>query len=187
MNDVQTTVVSKIIGDKESKVARQAVTPGQHPVDFTVRFHGTMNVGDDYERSPTTSIPWLEVTTLYREVFRRAIDDLVAKIDAGGSVDRSDLTSMGTAGVLTTDVLVDCIRTALQNGASAVGTVQDRVKEVEAGVEALKKDLVNKAPKQKVPGKVSLDVVADVVGVPQGMTAAEVADAVNPQRQPQVA
>lgn len=187
MNDIQTTVVAKVIGEKDSKAARAGVAPGKHPVDFTVRFHGTMNVGDDYERAPTTSIPWLEVTTLYREVFRQAIDDLVAKVDRGESVDRGDLTSMATAGVLTTGVLVDCIRTALQNGASAVGTVQDRVKEVEAGIEALKKDLVSKNPPQKVPGKVTLNVEADVVGVPQGMTAAEIGQAINPQRQPQVA
>jgi hypothetical protein len=178
MNDIQTTVVSKIIGEKDGKAARAGVLPGKHPVDFTVRFHGTMNVGEDYERMPTTSIPWLEVTTLYREVFRRAINELVEKIDEGHAVTRSDLTSMGTAGVLTTGVLVDCIRTALENGKSAVGTVEDRVKEVEAGIEALKKELVSKAPSQKVPGKVTLDVSSDVVGVPQDMTAEQVAEAV---------
>lgn len=186
MNDVQTTVVSKMVGDKEAKAARASVLPGQYPVDFTVRVHGTMKVGEDYERAPTTSIPWLEVTTLYREVFRGAIDGLLAKIDRGESVSREDLSSMGTAGVLTTDVLVDCIRTALQNGVSAVGTVQDRVKEVEAGVEALKKDIVGKNPPQKVPGKVTLNVETEMVGVPQGMTAAEIGAAINP-RQPQVA
>lgn len=187
MNDIQTTVVSKMVGEKEAKAARGGVSPGQYPVDFTVRVHGTMKVGEDYERAPTTSIPWLEVTTLYREVFRQAIDELVEKIDEGHAVTRGDLTGMSVAGVLTTEVLVDCIRTALQNGASAVGTVQDRVKEVEAGVEALKKDIVSKNPPQKVPGKVTLNVEADVVGVPQGMTAAEIGQAINPQRQPQVA
>jgi hypothetical protein len=184
MNDIQTTVVSKVIGEKEAKLARGQVSSGQYPVDFTVRFHGTMKVGEDYERPATTSIPWLEVTTLYREVFRRAIDDLVAQIDAGNPISRSDLTGMSTAGVLTTDVLVDCIRTAMENGGSAVGTVQDRVKEVEAGIEVLKRDIVAKTPPQKVPGRVSLSVDADIVGVPQGITADEVAAAVNPQRVP---
>lgn len=187
MNDIQTTVVAKVVGEKEAKAARSGVLPGTYPVDFTVRFVGTAKVGEDYERAATTSIPWLEVTTLYREVFRRAIDDLVAKIDSGEGVTRGDLTSMATAGVLTTDVLVDCIRTALVNGVSAVGTVEERVKEVEAGVEALKKDIVSKAPAQKVPGKVTLNVESQVVGVPQGMTAAEIGEAVNPQPQPQVA
>lgn len=185
MNDIQTTVVAKVIGEKEGKAARAAVAPGQYPVDFSVRFHGTMKVGEDYERPATTSIPWLEVTTLYREVFRRAIDSLVAQIDAGGSVSRGDLTSMATAGVLTTDVLVDCIRTALENAASAVGTVKERVKEVEAGIEALKKDLVAQAPPQKVPGRVSLSVETEILGIPQGLTADQIVEALNPQAVPQ--
>lgn len=176
MNDIQTVVVSKMIGDKESKAARSSVLPGQYPVDFTVRFHGSAKVGEDYERAPTTAIPWLEVTTLYREVFRGAIDSLVAKIDRGETVSRDDLVSTVVAGVLTTDVLVGCIRTALQNGASAVGKIEDQVKEVEAGIEALKKDLVSKMPPQRVPGKVTLNVETEVVGVPQGMTATQIAE-----------
>lgn len=173
MNDIQTTVLAKVVGEKEAKEARKGVLPGSHPVDFTVRVHGTMKVGEDYERAATTSIPWLEVTTLYREVFRRAIDELVGKIDSGEGVTRADLTSMATAGVLTTGVLVDCIRSALEKGSSAVGTIEDRVKEVEAGVEKLKKDLVAKTPAQKVPGKVSLDVAVDLV---EGVAAGEVAE-----------
>jgi len=181
MNSIQTTVLSKMVGEKEAKAARGEVSPGQYPVDFTVRVHGTMKVSEDYERPATTSIPWLEVTTLYREVFRKAIDSLVAQIDAGGSVTRDDLTSMATAGVLTTDVLVDCIKTALSNGSSAVGTIEDRVKEVEAGIESLKKDIVAKTPPQRVPGRVSLSVEADLVEVPQGFTAGQIAEALNPQ------
>jgi hypothetical protein len=187
MNSIETTVLAKVVGEKEAKAARGQVLPGEYGVDFTVRIHGTAKVGEDYERPATTSIPWLEVTTLYREVFRRAIDELVAKIDAGSAVTRGDLTSMATAGVLTTDVLVDCIKTALDNGDSAVGTIEDKVKEVEAGVERLKKDLVAKAPKQQVPGRVSLSVETETVGVPQGMNAAEVAEAVARRLVPQVA
>ena len=175
MNSIETVVVSKIVGEKEAKAARANVAPGTYPVDCTVHFHGTMKVGEDYERAPTTAIPWLEVTTLYREVFRGAIDELIAKIDAGQAVSRNDLAGMETAGVLTTDVLVDCIRAALQNGASAVGKIEDKVKEVEAGVEALKKDLVSKMPPQKVPGKVTLNVAADVV---EGVPVRQVAEAV---------
>lgn len=176
MNDIQTTVLAKVVGEKEAKAARKGVAPGQHPVDFTVRVHGSMKVGEDYERAATTSIPWLEVTTLYREVFRGAIDELVAKIDSGVPVARADLTGMATAGVLTTDVLVDCIRNAIQNGSSAVGTIQDKVQEVEKGVEKLKKDIVAKTPAQKVPGKVSLDVEVDLVdGVAVRQVAEDVA------------
>lgn len=175
MNDIQTTVLARVVGEKDAKAARAGVAPGSHPVDFTVRVHGSMKVGEDYERAATTSIPWLEVTTLYREVFRAAIDELVGKIDEGHAVTRSDLTSMATAGVLTTGVLVDCIRSALEKGSSAVGTIEERVKEVEAGVEKLKKDLVAKTPAQKVPGKVSLDVAVDLV---EGLAAPQVAEEV---------
>lgn len=173
MNDVQTTVLAKVVGEKEAKVARKAVLPGEYPVDFTVRLHGSMKVGEDYERAATTSIPWLEVTTLYREVFRGAIDELIAKIDSGAGVTRADLTGMASAGVLTTNVLVDCVRTALENGSSAVGTIKDKVKEVEAGVKKLQKELVDKAPKQQVPGKVSLDVEVDLV---EGVAVRQVAE-----------
>lgn len=175
MNDIQTVVLAKVIGEKEAKAARANLAPGTYEVDETVHFRGTMKVGEDYERAPTTGIPWLEVTTLYREVVRGAINELLAKIDAGGAVTRDDLASMATAGVLTTDVLVGCIRTMLDKGQSAVGSVQDRVKEVEAGVEALKKDLVSKMPPQKVPGKVTLNVTVDVV---EGVAAPQVAEEV---------
>lgn len=185
MNSIETTVLAKVVKDKEAKEARSQVQPGSYPVDFTVRIHGTANVGEDYERPATTSIPWLEVTTLYREVFRHAIEDLVAKIDGGSAVTRHDLTSMATAGVLTTDVLVGCVKNALYNGDSAVGTIKARVDEVKAGIESLKKDLVDKAPKQQVPGRVSLSVETETVGVPQGMTAQEVADAIARQAVPQ--
>jgi len=185
MNSIQTTVVSKVVAEKEAKAARAEVLPGQYAVDFTVRFHGTAKVGEDYERPATTSIPWLEVTTLYREVFRQAIDGLVAKIDRGVQVTREDLVSMTTAGVLTTDVLVDCIRSALESGSSAVGSVGDRVREVEAGIDALKKDLVSKTPPQKVPGRVSLSVETELVEVPQGMTTEQIAAALVPRLHPE--
>lgn len=176
MNDIQMTVLAKVVGEKEAKAARKGVAPGQHPVDFTVRVHGVMKVGEDYERAATTSIPWLEVTTLYREVFRGAIDELIAKIDNGAGVTRADLTGMATAGVLTTGVLVDCIRKALDEGSSAVGTIKDKVQEVEKGVEKLKKDIVAKTPPQQVPGKVSLDVEVDEVDLGEGVPVRQVAE-----------
>jgi hypothetical protein len=92
---------------------------------------------------------------------------------------------MATAGVLTTDVLVDCIKTALDAGDSAVGTIKDKVEEVDAGVKRLQEDIIAKTPKQRVSGNVSLSVEVETVGVPQGMTAAEVAEAIARQAVPQ--
>jgi hypothetical protein len=185
MNSIETTVLAKVVKEKEAKDARSQVLPGSYPVDFTVRIHGNMKVAEEKQRPATTSVPWLEVTTLYREVFRRAIDDLVAKIDAGSAVTRGDLTSMATAGVLTTDVLVECIKKALENKESAVGTIKDKVEEVDAGVKRLQEDIIAKTPKQRVSGNVSLSVEVETVGVPQGMTAAEVAEAIARQAVPQ--
>lgn len=44
---------------KCSKDAREAVTPGEHTVDFTLRVSGTVKVGEDYEqRIVAKADPW---------------------------------------------------------------------------------------------------------------------------------
>ena len=40
-----------------SKVKAEALTPGQHPVDVTVRVTGVLAKGADYETRPTVSVP----------------------------------------------------------------------------------------------------------------------------------
>lgn len=182
MDSIQTTVVSKIVSDKEAKAARSEITPGIYPVDFTIRYHGGMKVGQDYDRPATTSIPWLEVTSLIREAYRVVLEALLAKLDGGGTVSRGDIVDIMESGPLASDFAVKVIRQALEDKVKATGKLKDVV-ELEAAVDALLADFSAQLPRQKVPGRVSLDVKADVVGVPQGMTAAEIASALNPQPQ----
>lgn len=183
MNSIQTVVVSKVVGDKDAKAARSGVSPGTYPVDFTVRFHGSAKVCDDYERKATTSIPWLEVTSLLREAYRVSLNDLLSKVDAGGSVSREDIVAISESGPLAGDFALKVMREALENKVKATGKIKETV-ELEAAVDALLADFSAQLPAQKVPGKVMLDVATEVVGIPAGLTATQIAAAVAPA-QPQ--
>lgn len=44
---------------------RDAVLPGSHPVDFTVRIQGTVKVGEDTDKSPTARLPHIAVMALF--------------------------------------------------------------------------------------------------------------------------
>jgi len=161
MNDFEKVVLSKVISDEEVRKARPSVLPGEYPVDFTVRVKGVAKVGEDYDRPATTSVPWLEAAALWQEVGLAAFDDLISRFDRG-EVTRDDLTAMKKTGFLATEVLVDCIRKALLAKSSAVGTVSSRVDEVAEGIERVKAELVAPLPRQHVPGRVKLEVLADV-------------------------
>ena len=178
MNDFEKVVLSKVISDEEVRRARPSVLPGEYPVDFTVRVKGVAKVGEDYDRPATTSIPWLEAVALWQEVGLAAFDDLIGRFD-NGQVTRDDLSAMRRTGFLATEVLVDCIRKALVAKQSAVGTVSSRVEEVAEGIERVKSELVAPLPRQNVPGRVKLEVVADVVTPDIVVSAKEVASAVS--------
>lgn len=60
LNSVAKLALSKVIADKDGKIARGGVNPGTHNVDMTVRISGKMTVGEDYDTAPTVSIPLLE-------------------------------------------------------------------------------------------------------------------------------
>ena len=146
MNDIQMLALSKCKFDRDS------IPAGDHPVDVTVRVTGTVKVGDDYDRDATTSIPWLESVALMQELSNGCWNSLIAKMDAGGTVTRDDLLAMQHTGPYSTRLLVDCIRTALVAGESAVGSVADRVTEVKNGIDKVKADLVKQLPRQNCKG-----------------------------------
>ena len=55
------------LGSLKAGSARDEVAPGNHPVDFTVRVHGTVKVGEDTEKAPTVRLPHLAVMALFIE------------------------------------------------------------------------------------------------------------------------
>lgn len=156
MNAIEALALSKVKFDRDTVVA------GDHAVDFTVHVKGTVSVSEDYERDATTSVPWLESVALWQETAMAAFDHLIERIDRGEQIGKGDLVAMKATGPIATQVLVDCIRRAMENGDSAVGSVSDRVTEVKNGIEAVKRELVKRLPKQVCKGaaKVSVNIEA---------------------------
>jgi hypothetical protein len=171
MNDIQKIALSKVKFDREN------IPSGEHRVDFTVRVRGAVKVGEDYEKSATTSVPWLESVALWQETVRAAFDSLIAKMDSG-ELTREELVAMKNSGPVATSVLVDCIRQSMVAGESAVGKIEARVEEVKAGIERVKADLVSELPLQTAKGHVKVNVVVEEVEA--GVSLKEVAAAVAP-------
>ena len=121
MDSIQTTVVSKIVADKDAKAARSAILPGTYPVDFTVRFHGSAKVGEDYDRPATTGIPWVEVTSLVREAYKVSLDALLAKLEGGQAVSREDIVAIMESGPAAADFAVNVMREAMDNKKKSTG------------------------------------------------------------------
>ncbi|NBT35841.1 MAG: hypothetical protein EBT03_09965 [Betaproteobacteria bacterium] len=169
MNDIQKIALSKV------KFDRDAVPSGEHRVDFMVRVSGVVKVGEDYEKSATTSVPWLESVALWQETLRAAFDSMIEQVDRGQPITREELEAMKSTGPIATGILVDCIRQAMVAGESAVGKIEARVEEVKAGIEKVKADLVSELPLQTAKGHVKVSVVLEEL-----VTAREVAAAVAP-------
>lgn len=170
LTDIQKIALAKTEFDRPS------VPAGVHSVDFTVRVCGVVKVGNDYDRPATTSVPWLEATTLYREAFRVTVAELVSKVERGEAVTLADLAAITEVGPLSSKVLVDCFRKAMLMGESAVASVSDKV-EITDAIERLKSEIVAPLPRQKVPGRVKVDVEVNEVGT----TAKEASVVLNPQ------
>lgn len=169
LSEIQKLALSKI------KVDRDVIRPGTHPVNFTVHINGTVTVGEDYERAATTNIPWLEASALWAEVSREAFNSLIGKVQSGVQVTVSDLEAMRDSRVLATDVLTDCIRKAMLQGESAVGTIASKVQGMNEAVAEIKRQVVLQLPQQEAKGVVKTSVKVEVVGTP-----AQVAQSVKP-------
>lgn len=166
MNDIQKIALSKV------KFDREGVPSGEHCVDFTVRVRGMLKVGEDYEKSATTSVPWLESVALWQETIRAAFDSMLAKMDAG-ELTRDEIVAMKDSGPAATAVLLDCISQAMVAGESAVGKIEDRVAEVKAGVKRVQEEIVSKLPLQTAKGVVKASVeFEELVGVNAGAVGA---------------
>lgn len=65
MNDLETVAIAKAIKAAVLKAARNNLLPGQdQEVDVTINICGTVNIGDNYMRTPTASIPLLDALAL---------------------------------------------------------------------------------------------------------------------------
>ena len=65
MNDLTTTVISKLVNARAASEAREGVSAGEFPVDFTVKVTGMVTVKEDTEKVPTVSLPIKEVLALF--------------------------------------------------------------------------------------------------------------------------
>jgi hypothetical protein len=64
-NDLTTTVISKLVAARAASEARDGVSAGEYPVDFTVTVKGTVKVKEDTDKVPTVSIPIKETIGLF--------------------------------------------------------------------------------------------------------------------------
>ena len=65
MNDLETVAIAKAIKAAVLKAARNNLQPGQdQAVDVTINIQGIVNVGENYWRTPTASIPLLDALAL---------------------------------------------------------------------------------------------------------------------------
>lgn len=160
LSSIQKFVLSKVFNSAELKKVRKDLQVGNHHVDFTVRVVGDVTVGEDYERSATTSIPWLESVALLRETTKCAFQSLIDQIDSGKAITKDDLVSMKNTSPVSLSVLVSCIENAILNGKSAIGKVEESYLEVKDGIEEMKKNLIHKLPLQSCDGKVTVSASA---------------------------
>lgn len=63
MNDIELLAISKLA--KKGAAVRSNITPGQYNVDFNVSIKGTINVGEDYESTPTVRVPTKAALALF--------------------------------------------------------------------------------------------------------------------------
>ena len=118
--------LTKIKSDAE----RKDFAPGVYPVDVTVRVQGNLTVGDDYERTPTVSIPLKETLALAlkRMGFQRDGVMAIMREVYGYSIDK---TGKG--------------KDALKN----------EIAELDSWIEVVEKEVLKTLPKAKVNGPVS--------------------------------
>lgn len=56
MNHIETLALSKAVNG-EAKTARNQLSSGSYDVDFSVRIHGQVRIGQSYDATPTASVP----------------------------------------------------------------------------------------------------------------------------------
>ena len=105
--------------------------PGHHEFDeaITIRVSGSVQKMDDQYVAPTTSLPTILTLALFWQKCGVTRDHAL-------------------------NILKEAITEAMTNGTNKDTEIAARVKDVEKAVEAIKRDLIAKLPKQKRSGRV---------------------------------
>lgn len=83
---------------KVSTSDRDAVAPGTHKVDATIRIRGTVKVGESFEQAVTASIPWQRIAValfgvLARHIGRVAVNEALAAFANGETMESFEADS----------------------------------------------------------------------------------------------
>lgn len=189
MTPIELLALTRLLKEKEEKLAREAVQPGTYRVDLSVHASGEIVVEADYEKRPTVSVPWTEAYALLREVAIQCVDDLIARVDRGQTITRDDLDFIKTAGFLSEDIMVETMKQAFEakQAPKGEGSIMERVPEVEAAAERVKELIAGRLGMTTSKGRVKADLTVKKVderAVPPqaGMTAEQAAEAVQRNR-----
>lgn len=137
LNDLTALAISRAISAKEASAAREGITAGTYDVDLTVRVKGTIEVSEDTDRPPTTSIPVKEVLALF--------------------LARSGCTREHSIALLR-ECLTDALRDDVR-GQGAIEAAADIDREFKKAVA----EITNSLPRNPVKGAVKAHVTTDLV------------------------
>lgn len=120
------------------------IEPGDHAVDFMVRVKGTVRKGEDYQRTPTVSIPTLAALALF-------------------------VKRMGFQRDVAIEKLMDCMKAALKGESAAeidewLGEAAEKVRE---GLEALPKATVKGVVTTVDMSVEKIDATVDAIAIRQ--------------------
>lgn len=129
MNNATIIALAKVVGTKETAAARNGLSIGRHEVDFMVRVRGTMNVGEDTEKTPTVSIPMKETLALF-------------------------IRYCGITREAAMAILERAMTDALEQGPQGTGAVAEALPIIEETMAAIVNPMLARLPKTPVKGAV---------------------------------
>jgi hypothetical protein len=137
LNDLTTLALSRAISAKEASAAREQITPGSYDVDLTVRVKGVIEVSEDTDRPPTTSIPVKEVLALF-------------------------LARSGCTREHSIALLRECLTEALKDGVTGKGAIEASA-DIDREFKAAVAEITSSLPRNPVKGAVKAHVTTDLV------------------------
>jgi hypothetical protein len=85
MTDLETVVLAKVIKEAAEKSASHNLTAGEHNVDISLRIHGSVKKGEDYEGEVVNKIDWTLLCAVLlgkvNEATRKSVVDDYIKMD----------------------------------------------------------------------------------------------------------